>query len=47
MKSTTTATAAYESPYCGVIEIDIQELICTSTEGYSLNTNGLNDGDWQ
>ena len=33
MKSTTTATAAYESPICRVIEIDIQELICTSPFG--------------
>lgn len=47
MKSTTTATAAYEIPNCMVIEIDSQELICTSTEGYGLNPNGLNDDDWE
>lgn len=33
MKSTTTATAAYESPNCWVLEIDSQELICTSPFG--------------
>ena len=32
MKSTTTATAAYESPNCRVIEIGSRELICTSPE---------------
>lgn len=33
MKSTTTSTAAYETPNCRVIEIDGQELICTSPFG--------------
>ncbi|MCQ2186350.1 MAG: hypothetical protein MJY92_06450 [Bacteroidales bacterium] len=35
MKTTTTATAAYESPICRVINIDNQELICTSPVGFS------------
>ena len=33
MKSSTTATAAYKCPICRVIEIDSQELICTSPFG--------------
>lgn len=33
MKSTTTVTRAYEILDCMVIEIDIQELICTSPTG--------------
>lgn len=35
MKSTTTATAAYESPNCRTIEINTQRLVCTSPTGRS------------
>ena len=39
MKTTTTATAAYESPNCMVIEIDIDSLICTSIQRLSEDEN--------
>lgn len=46
MKSTTTATAAYESPKIKVIEIDIQELICVSNpEKYSTEME-YGDDNW-
>lgn len=47
MKTIAMATAAYESPECEVIEICSKELICTSTEGYELNHNGLDEDDWE
>lgn len=46
MKSIAAATAAYDSPKCKVIGIDIQKLICTSTEGYSVNPDGPREEDW-
>lgn len=52
MKSTTTVTRAYEIPDCMVIEIDIQELICTSPTGYNEpydegDTSGWYNNQWR
>lgn len=38
MKTTTMATAAYESPRCRVIEIDNSEILCISTDTESYNS---------
>lgn len=46
MKSTTTAIAAYESPESWILEINICALLCTSTEGYTLNPDGPEEDDW-
>ena len=41
MKTTTTATAAYESPRCRVVEIGNSEILCisTNTESYNSGSN--------
>lgn len=47
MKSTTAATVAYVTPQCRAMEIDSRELICASTERYSVNPNGPREDDWE
>lgn len=46
MKSINTAISAYESPMCDVIEVDIQELICTSPFGQTEQYEDGDTGDW-
>lgn len=38
MKYTTTAAAAYESPECWAVELDVQGLVCTSPTGQGNET---------
>lgn len=47
MKTATTAIAAYESPECWAVEVNRCDVLCTSTEGYEINPNGPEEGDWQ
>lgn len=37
----------YLQPKMTVVEMQSSDIICTSTEGYDLNPNKLDDGDFE